>query len=635
MQRMRMNICALVIFILTFALFANGQNRIFKVNNFFEYNSFSPHLNGYLGKKLNIAIDGVKARNIEEIVEPFRHREETWMWQTEFWGKWITSAILSYSYKKDAELLSFIDTAYSALVATQTSDGYIGNYRYDNHLEQWDIWGRKYVMLGLIAYYDMNPLKNEKAIDVAQKEADYLIKEINQQGKSIVQLGNYRGLASGSVLEPIVLLYERTGLKKYLDFALSIVDAWEKAGESQLITKALNGVPVSERIPLKPGQPWNLSGQKSYEMMSCYEGLLELYQVTGNKDYLKATEMTAQNIIDDEINIIGTGSASECWFHGKEKQMEDIINANEICVTTTWIKLCNRLFLLTGNPKYLEQIEKSMYNALTAGLTPDGKTYAKYPPMQGVRMYSGGQCGLELNCCGANGTRAFALYPKLMYTKNNEALFVNLYEQSTDSFYTKSGNKVQIQQNTSFPKRDTVVIVVNPGKSENFTIALRMPSWGGVTQLSVNGFDYETYGGLEYQKITRNWEKGDRIFLKFDMKAKIHKLNNYFAFSKGPIVLARDNRFHDGYIYEPAFLPETSNDIIDLQENDNVPTNVFLSYSINLSMGISSDAFHKQPRKVTLCDFGSAGSTWDENSLFKVWFKEPLDITKITRKKQD
>lgn len=623
------------IFVLAFVTNTNGQNIKNKVNNYFEYNNFSPQLNGYLGGKLNMAINGVKTRNIEEIIEPFKHREETWMWQTEFWGKWITSAILSYRYEKDPELLTIIDKAYYDLVATQTPNGYIGNYRYDKHLEQWDIWGRKYVMLGLIAYYDMNPLKNKHAIDIAQKVADHLIKEIDQQGKSVVQLGNYRGLASGSVLEPIVLLYRKTGSKKYLDFAMSIVNGWEKVGESQLITKALNGIPVAERIPLKQGQTWNLSGQKSYEMMSCYEGLLELYQVTGNKDYLKATEMTVQNIIDDEINIIGSGSASECWFHGRSKQMEDIINANETCVTTTWIKLCNRLFLLTGNLKYLEQIEKSMYNALIAGITPDGKTYTKYPPMQGVRKYSGGQCGLEMNCCGANGTRALALYPELMYTKNNEALFVNLYEQSTDSFYTKSGNQVQIKQNTRFPKSDTVLIEINPEQSENFTVALRMPSWAGITWLKVNDINYETYGGLEYQTITREWKKGDQIFIKFDMKGQLHRIREYFAITKGPIVLTRDARFKDGYVFEPVFFPEQSDRGIDLNENIDVTKNVLLSYTLNLSLGTSSDIFHKQPRKINLCDFGSAGNTWDENSLFKVWFKEPIDITEITRKKSD
>jgi hypothetical protein len=222
-----------------------------------------------------------------------------------------------------------------------------------------------------------------------------------------------------------------------------------------------------------------------------------------------------------------------------------------------------------------------------------------------------------------------------MYTKNNEALFVNLYEQSIGSFYTKSGNQVQIKQNTRFPKSDTVLIEMNPEQSENLTIALRMPSWAGITWLKVNDINYETYGGLEYQKITREWKKGDQIFIKFDMKGQLHRIGEYFAITKGPIVLARDIRFKDGYVFEPVFFPEQSDRGIDLNENIDVPKNVLMSYTLNLSLGTSSDIFHKQPRKINLCDFGSAGNTWDENSLFKVWFKEPIDITEITGKKSD
>jgi len=174
--------------ILTFTGLSNliGQNVNYEVDNYFEYNEFAPQLNGYLGKKLNLAIsNGVKERNIEAIVEPFKHREETWMWQSEFWGKWITSAILSYEYTKDPELLSLINKAYDSLVSTQSSDGYIGNYRHDSRLKEWDIWGRKYVLLGLLAYYDLNPEKNKQAIDAAKKLADNLIAEIRDR-KSVV-----------------------------------------------------------------------------------------------------------------------------------------------------------------------------------------------------------------------------------------------------------------------------------------------------------------------------------------------------------------------------------------------------------------------------------------------------------------
>ena len=616
--------------ILTFTGLSNliGQNVNYEVDNYFEYNEFAPQLNGYLGKKLNLAIsNGVKERNIEAIVEPFKHREETWMWQSEFWGKWITSAILSYEYTKDPELLSLINKAYDSLVSTQSSDGYIGNYRHDSRLKEWDIWGRKYVLLGLLAYYDLNPEKNKQAIDAAKKLADNLIAEIREDGRSIVEFGNYRGLASGSLLEPIVLLYKQTGVEKYLSFAKYIVESWEAEGESQLVSKALNGVPVAERIPLKPEQVWTESGQKAYEMMSCYEGLLELYQITGNNDFLRATELTVQNIIEEEINIIGGGSSFECWFHGKSKQMEDIMHFNEICVTTTWIKLCNRLFLLTGNPMYLEQIEKSMYNALIAGLTPQGETYTKYPSLQGVRTLSGGQCGMEMNCCGANGTRAFALFPQLMYTEYNDNIYVNFYEQSKSSFYASPDNEVQIKQNTEFPKSDTVEIEINPDKPETFSIALRMPSWSGITWIKVNDLNYEVYGGLEYQEITREWKRGDKIFIKFDMKAKDHQIKNYFAITKGPIVLARDARFEDGYIFEPALLPDMVDGSIELKKNNNKPEDMYLSYSMDLSMGISTDIFHLQPRTIHLCDFGSAGNTWDDKSLFKVWFKQPLNIS--------
>ena len=74
-----------LIFILTSIINIVAQSVSYKVDNYFNYNDFLPQLDGYLGEKLNLAINGVKERNIDEIVEPFRHQEETWMWQSEFW----------------------------------------------------------------------------------------------------------------------------------------------------------------------------------------------------------------------------------------------------------------------------------------------------------------------------------------------------------------------------------------------------------------------------------------------------------------------------------------------------------------------------------------------------------------------
>ena len=101
-------------------------------------------------------------------------------------------------------------------MATQTPEGYIGNYAPESRLKAWDIWGRKYVMLGLISYYDIS--NDKKALNAAAKEADFLIKELNDKNALIVKMGNHRGMAASSVLEPICQLYTRTGNKKYLDF---------------------------------------------------------------------------------------------------------------------------------------------------------------------------------------------------------------------------------------------------------------------------------------------------------------------------------------------------------------------------------------------------------------------------------
>lgn len=110
------------------------------------------------------------------------------------------------------------------------------------------MWGRKYTMLGLLAYYDLTG--DKKALDGAVRLADHLLTQIPAV-RQIERTGIYRGMSSCSILEPIMLLYNRTLDEKYLDFARYIVDRMESADGPQLIAKALDGVPVSERFPAR------------------------------------------------------------------------------------------------------------------------------------------------------------------------------------------------------------------------------------------------------------------------------------------------------------------------------------------------------------------------------------------------
>ena len=120
-----------------------------------QLNAWNPSnmvISGYLGDKINLCIaQRIKKQDVDHLIEPFRSRNETHLWQTEFWGKWILSAIASYEYNRDPEMLAIIKNAVSGLLATQTSDGYIGNYSKAAQLQHWDVWGRKYTLLGSIS----------------------------------------------------------------------------------------------------------------------------------------------------------------------------------------------------------------------------------------------------------------------------------------------------------------------------------------------------------------------------------------------------------------------------------------------------------------------------------------------------
>ena len=589
--------------------------------------TFSPNsikLEGYLGEKINLVIEKrIKSQDVDYLVEPFRHKNETHLWQSEFWGKWIQSAIAAYDYNRDPEMLKIIQKSVRILLATQAPSGYIGNYSDSAQLQQWDIWGRKYTLLGLLAYYDLTG--DKAALEGSCRLVDNLLSKVGPGKVNIVKTGNYRGMPSCSILEPMVFLYRRTGNKKYLDFSRYIVEQWETENGPGLINKALAGVPVSERFP-HPSVWWSYeNGQKAYEMMSCYEGLLELYRITGEQSYLKAVEMAVRNIIESEINIAGSGTAFECFYKGAKYQTEPTYHTMETCVTFTWMKLCFNLLRLTGNPSYADQIEKSCYNALLASLKGDGSQIAKYSPLGGVRHAGEEQCGMNINCCNANGPRAFMLLPRFAIMGIPGEIYINMYGQSESVIPVTQGNKVSLDQVSEYPVKDNVEITVNPEKSENFTIAFRIPEWSTNTVLTINGDIVTGIIAGTYKKVMRIWNKSDKINLKLDLSGKLILLNGYQAIVRGPVVLARDTRFGDGFVYESAAVKDI-NGKVGLISSSNKPANIWMLFTAPLVLGTDLEGEFRNPKQISFCDFASAGNTWGEDSRYKVWIPKTLNV---------
>lgn len=609
-----------VIIITTLALTFSASNAQDKLSV-----SFDVILNGFVGDKMKASYENrILAQDAERLIEPFTVRDEHSCWQGEFWGKWFTSAVLAYRYIPTPELADKLKQAAYGLMETQTNDGYIGNYAPESRLKAWDIWGRKYCMLGLIAYYDIT--NDEKALESAAKEADFLIKELNDKNSKIVLMGNHRGMAASSVLEPICQLYVRTGNKKYLQFAEEIVSQWETDEGPQLISKA--DIPVSQRFP-KPVDNWYgwEQGQKAYEMMSCYEGLLELFRITGKEEYKEAVEKTWQSIIDSEINIAGSGSAMEAWFSGREKQTIPIAHYQETCVTATWIKFNQQLLRLTGEAKYADEIERTFYNALLGAMKPDGSDWAKYTPLSGQRLEGSEQCGMGLNCCNASGPRGLFTIPQTAVMQSEDGAYINFYIDGTYNLISPENQEFAIVQNTNYPVSGKIDLNLVLEKDENMEIALRVPFWSTNYKILINGnTEYEASNVLpgNYTKLKRKWKNNDKITIEFEMQGKIHRSGNtheYVAITRGPIVLCRDER-----IGKPALeailtpiINEKGN--IDLVKEESSDPEVYMIFSAQF-IPESYTEQGSQPIKVNLCDYASAGNSSYSFPFFKVWLPQ-------------
>ncbi len=587
-------------------------------------------LTGYLGERIGLCIrNRVLAQEAEPLIEPFRHREETRCWQSEFWGKWFTSLALAYQYRPDESTRTLMDSAVRGLVATQTADGYIGNYRPDSHLMQWDIWGRKYCLLGLLAHYEATG--NSLALSSARRLAGHLLTEVGPGRADIVRTGNYRGMPSCSVLEPVVALYRFTGDRHYLDFAGWIVERIESEDGPQLIAKALAGVPVAQRFP-RPEQWWTWdNGMKAYEMMSCYEGLCELYKVTGRKEFLKAAEQAWRNIRDTEINVTGGGSSLECWYGGARLQATPALHSMETCVSVTWLRFSARLLTLTGEPRYAEAVEQTLYNTLLGAMTPDGGDFAKYSPLTGQRSPGDSQCGMPLHCCNASGPRGFLLVPQLAVMASDSGPVVNLYCAGSAVVRLPSGNRVEIEQETGYPFDGTVTIRIKPSRPERFSLRLRIPSWSEQTVLDPGqAVVAKPAAPGQYAVLTKKWRTGDSVRLSLDMRGRVVRDSSglNFAVLRGPLVLARDSRLEDrGHSVDEAIQrPEEKDGYIELMPDSATGEKDF---QLVLGAPVIGDPASRDsgPRQVIhLCDYASAGG-WNTGARFRVWLPLLLDIS--------
>ena len=217
-------------------------------------------------------------------------------WRGEYWGKLMRGACIVYEYTRDAELYDILEGSAARLLSYADAEGRITAYSTENEFCGWDVWCRKYVLLGLICFSRICAAEElkDRVIRAACAQLDYII--AHTEDRELYDTSEiWGGINSSSILEPVVLLYNITENSKYLDLAGRIVrsggakgfDIFEAAYEDKLC-------------------PYEYPVTKAYELMSCFEGLIEYYKATGIEKWRDAAVRFAKKLIETEVTVVGS-----------------------------------------------------------------------------------------------------------------------------------------------------------------------------------------------------------------------------------------------------------------------------------------------------------------------------------------
>ncbi len=491
-------------------------------------------LSGWIGSRIDaneknrlVKIDPAR------LLEGYRQRPGRQSWEGEHVGKWLHAATLAWVNTGDQELRKKLDYTVTELVKCQEADGYLGTYSLDGkpwpRWSEWDVWAHKYNIIGLVTY--MRYTGNMEALPACRKMADLLCKTFGDEPSKldINKAGQHVGMAPGSVMEPMVLLYRLTGEPRYLKFCNYLLQAWEMPTGPHIISRLLNQQPV-----------YKVGNGKAYEMLSCLNGILELYRTTGDPKLLKASRNAWQDIVDHRLYLTGAASSGE-HFH-EDFDLPNVGSPGETCVTTTWLQFNAQLLRLTGEARFAEQLEHVVLNQLFGAQQPDGAAWCYYVPLEGKKPYSAQLTG---HCCLSSGPRAVALIPTFASSVDADGVVLNLYEAGTARLTLKNGKQVTLTTETKYPADSKIVISVDATSSSPFAFKVRIPAWCNESSIKLNGKKLETKVGANgYAVIKRSWAKGDRVELNFKLEPKVivgdHINEGKVAFMYGPLVLAAD-----------------------------------------------------------------------------------------------
>lgn len=579
--------------VVNYSVGTNWQNSIPAQNS----------LTGYLGEYYNNNLNK-RLLNVDEkaLVEGFTNRPGKHRWIGEHIGKYLESAVNTWLVTKNKALKEQMDRMAYTLVSAQLPDGYLGTYLPENYWTSWDVWSHKYNLVGLLAYYRVTG--DSKILESAKKIGDLMVRVFGdtENKRNIVKSGSHVGMAATSIIDPMVDLYMWTGNRNYLEFCNYIIRSYKQEGGPDIIESLLSKRQVNK-----------VANAKAYEMLSNLVGVLKLYRITGEEKLLEACKIAFDDIASKRLYLTGTISDHERFVDDFVLQSDTAAHMGEGCVTVTWIQFNMQLLSITGDIKYVNEIEKTVYNHLIGAQNPQTGCVSYYTPLIGEKPYS-----CNITCCLSSIPRGISLIPYINYGKLHNKPTIFFYESAriADTVTTSENKKVPVVFviDSKFPEKGQASIQVQTESRQAFNVLLRKPDWVKSFTVSVNGKMISGTG--EIFSIEREWKNGDVINVSFDIPVSTIdgglSYPGYIAFKRGPQILAVDASFNSTLNIKSN--PEFKI-VSDLKKAEKVlPVNWIGKQAYSIRILDKS----RNSKSLILVPYAQAGQT---NGFVSVWIK--------------
>lgn len=468
------------------------------------------------------------------MLEMFRNRDrlpyqKQTPWAGEYAGKYLTGAVQVLHLSQNSQLEAHLRWFVQQLISLQDSDGYLGAWPRPWRMRKnapncplpWDAWSHYHVLNGLLLWYrytaSHSSPTNESAVgdlaalNAAKRIGDYFCDRFlkstdNPDPERLIDAGAPH--ANLAPLHGFCLLYQATGESRYLDLARQIERELEAPGSGDFVRHALAGKPFHE----SPTPQW----QSLHTLL----GIAELYFITGEARLRDAVDKLWWSMLEsDRHNNGGFGSDSKAVgdpYH---------TGAIETCATVAWEALCVEQLRLTGNSIVADELEITLLNSGVGLSAPSGRWFTFNTPMEGIRVsatqenaYQPYAASTELTCCTTNGPRALGLLSQWALMRSARGLALNYFGPGAMNASLPSGNVVNFNVDTDYPRGPQVNISISPAEPESFELAIRIPNWSRNTAVRLNGVPVENATPGQYLRIRRLWEPGDTLVIHFDFR---------------------------------------------------------------------------------------------------------------------